>query len=509
MADSRSVMQEFRFLDQKRRSGALTPAEEARYAELSDLVGFEQPAPARGGFDVTAAAAQLRESLLPAGLRSRPADAPPPPSDPLPAWTPPAPAAPPADRFAEPEPPLSVDPYFDPASLGQEVRPQAWNPEAPGYDPDAPYDEAAWIAAGYDPNATYDWSALGEAAPATDVASEGTVDTEPSFELEPDLTLDSGEELTAPPAEPPPLQFGEYDAMPAAAPALAALGEADSGGSEGDSLPGGAPLELGEAPLGWLAEGALDGGFELASDGSFGEAAGPPLLTPWSEADSAAPSERWESIPALDLSTPYAPTVIPAEPPPSVAAAPSPSAQAAPEPAFESLPAESQLEPLHLTDLDPATEIDIPPEIAAAFDAPAAEPESEPVPVAPSGTAMVSGVNRVVVHLLDGRVLRGTLANADLEAPELPLDQGPPGSIDPVPSSSVKAIFFMLAHGEQAPAAEGKRVRVTFHDGRQVAGFSTDYRQELTGFFMIPADTRTSTGRIWVYQAAVKQVSVS
>ena len=31
----------------------------------------------------------------------------------------------------------------------------------------------------------------------------------------------------------------------------------------------------------------------------------------------------------------------------------------------------------------------------------------------------------------------------------------------------------------------------------------------LVGFFMIPADTRTNTGRIWVYQAAVRQVTVS
>jgi len=67
----------------------------------------------------------------------------------------------------------------------------------------------------------------------------------------------------------------------------------------------------------------------------------------------------------------------------------------------------------------------------------------------------------------------------------------------------------MLAPGETAPAPEGKRVRVTFRDGRQVAGFSPDYREGGIGFFMIPADARTNTGRIWVYRAAVRQVSVS
>ena len=58
------------------------------------------------------------------------------------------------------------------------------------------------------------------------------------------------------------------------------------------------------------------------------------------------------------------------------------------------------------------------------------------------------------------------------------------------------------------PVAEGKRVRVAFRDGRQVAGFSPDYREGGSGFFMIPADTRTNTGRIWVYRDAVRQISL-
>ena len=465
MADSRSVMQEFRFLEQKRQSGALTPAEQARHAELRDLVGFEEPAPARGGFDVTAAAAQLRESLLPAGLRSRPADAPPPPPAPA-AWTAPAPAPPPS--LSEPEPPLSTDPFFDPASLGQEVRPQAWNPDAPGYDPDAPYDEAAWIAAGYDPNATYDWSALGEAAPPAPDAVDGlALDPEPGYELVPaepppafgeydapgePISLGEPEPVeatpvapapeadggwfdgsSAPPAVPPPASvpaFGEYDAAPAAAPALASFEEQYQGGAEGDSLPGGPPLELGEAPLGWQPDGILDAGFELASDGSFGGSGGPPVLTPWDEADPAAPGERWESAPALDLSAPFEAILIPAARP-----APAPLDSLEPEealePVLETLPAEQEPlpeprpapvpvpepepapepEPVSLADLEQPDEIDIPPEISAAYDlrppatsldfdaappaaAAGAEPSIEPAPEGEPDRAGGAGVER-------------------------------------------------------------------------------------------------------------------
>ena len=65
-------MKEFRFLDQKRLVEGLSAEEAARYEALRDLVGPEAaPADARPGFDVGLAAARLRESLMPAGLRSR------------------------------------------------------------------------------------------------------------------------------------------------------------------------------------------------------------------------------------------------------------------------------------------------------------------------------------------------------------------------------------------------------------------------------------------------------
>jgi len=593
MADPRSVMQEFRFLEQKRQAGSLTSAEAARHAELRDLVGFEQPLPSRGGFDVTAAAAQLRESLLPAGLRSRPLDSPrpPPPAAPVAAWTPPAPAA--------PEPPLEVappaDPLFDPATLGQEVRPQAWNPEAPGYDPDAPYDEAAWIAAGYDPNATYDWSAAGAGDPSASTDPALALDAGPDAEQTPlpgdtgalsaeaeelpllefgeyDETSDSPalgdpaeaaepvpppdgsgnwfDDAGAVPELPPPSarpSFGEYDAPPLPAAMLDAGGEPFYGGPEGDSLPGGVPLELGDGPSSWSPEGSLEAGFELASDGSFGGPDGPPQVAPWSLPELTSPSERWESAPSLDLSIPYEAVPIPSA---RAGGVPAPARleafdglepEEAPAPVPAPEPDQGEEEPVNLSDLDSATEIDVPPEIAAAYDAAPApaldfgtsahaapapgrpgeapadgEPVSAPsfqggtgLSLVAAGDTVVAGPHRVVIHTLDGQVLRGLLTDCDLAAPELALDSGHAEGPAPVESAGVKAIFFMLDAGERPPTPLGRRVRVAFRDGRQVAGYSPDYQEGGVGFFMIPADTRTNTGRIWVYQAAVKQVTVS
>jgi len=137
-------------------------------------------------------------------------------------------------------------------------------------------------------------------------------------------------------------------------------------------------------------------------------------------------------------------------------------------------------------------------------------PPAAPPPGPAAAVAVrLDGPHRVVVHTLEGQVKRGVIADASLDDASLLLASQPDAPPEPLPTSKVKAIFFMLAPGEKAPAAEGKKVRVTFTDGRQIAGFSPGYSDAGPGFFMIPADTRTNTERIWVYRSAVKSVAVS
>ena len=132
--------------------------------------------------------------------------------------------------------------------------------------------------------------------------------------------------------------------------------------------------------------------------------------------------------------------------------------------------------------------------------------QAGPDPFAPS-PSFVSGDHRVVLHTVEGQVLRGSLANADLGDLELPLLQ-PNGAVARIPAAQVKAIFFMLPAGERPPAAAGTRLRVVFGDGRQVSGLSPDYSVDSTGFFVLPLDSRTNTARVWVYRAAVRQITV-
>jgi len=139
---------------------------------------------------------------------------------------------------------------------------------------------------------------------------------------------------------------------------------------------------------------------------------------------------------------------------------------------------------------------------------PAADPAraAAPDPFAPS-PSFVSGDHRIVLHTVEGQVLRGSIANADLADLELPLIQ-PNGAVARVPAEQVKAIFFMLPPGEHPPAAAGTRVRVTFGDGRQISGLSPDYSPDSHGFFVLPLDGRTNTARVWVYRAAVRQIAI-
>jgi len=142
--------------------------------------------------------------------------------------------------------------------------------------------------------------------------------------------------------------------------------------------------------------------------------------------------------------------------------------------------------------------------------APAAPPvEAGPAaPGAPFATgSFVAGDHRIVLHMAEGQVLRGSLANADLADPVLPLMQ-PNGAIARVPVEHVKAVFFMLPAGERPPASAGTRVRVTFSDGRQVSGLSPDYAPDSTGFFILPLDVRTHTSRVWVYRAAIQHLLI-
>ncbi|WP_407921798.1 DUF6982 domain-containing protein, partial [Corallococcus sp. AB049A] len=125
----------------------------------------------------------------------------------------------------------------------------------------------------------------------------------------------------------------------------------------------------------------------------------------------------------------------------------------------------------------------------------------------PAASSFVEGEHRVIIHTVEGQVKRGTIRDADLLEDTISLEQQSGFAPERIPGKRVKAIFFMLAAGARQPQAEGSKIRVTFNDGRQVAGFSQDFKGPTPGFFVIPADTRTNTARIFIYRASVQAVA--
>lgn len=138
---------------------------------------------------------------------------------------------------------------------------------------------------------------------------------------------------------------------------------------------------------------------------------------------------------------------------------------------------------------------------------PVAAPEpvvDEALPVLPL-PSFLPGEHRIILHTLEGQVKRGVATDIDLEAEFLSF-AGASGEPEPIPFSRTKAVFFLLKPGEVPSAPDaGRRVRVTFIDGRQVEGLLGDEHE--LGFFLAPLETRSNTANVLVMRHAVRTVA--
>ncbi len=123
-----------------------------------------------------------------------------------------------------------------------------------------------------------------------------------------------------------------------------------------------------------------------------------------------------------------------------------------------------------------------------------------------SGT-FVQGEHRVVIHTVEGQVMRGKMRDIDLMSDSLPLELQSGGSTQSIPVKRIKAIFFLISPEMKRPPSHGEKVRVSFPDGREVVGFSNDHKSSDPGFFVTPADARTNTARIYVFRWSVVAVT--
>ena len=112
---------------------------------------------------------------------------------------------------------------------------------------------------------------------------------------------------------------------------------------------------------------------------------------------------------------------------------------------------------------------------------------------------------RVVLHLCSGAAKRGELNGADLGTSTVVLHH--PGGTDFIDTEAIKAIFFMKEAHMQPRRPAGRRVRLTFSDGRTLEGFAPQKLPASGGFYLVPLDDRTNTAWIFVYPHAIKDLA--
>lgn len=129
--------------------------------------------------------------------------------------------------------------------------------------------------------------------------------------------------------------------------------------------------------------------------------------------------------------------------------------------------------------------------------------------------------NKIVVHYLDGQVLKGFtsdfMPNKDI-LHLLPENAPPSDKPLPIQVKDLKALFFVKDfRGDSqyqdrkefvpgTPAA-GRKIKVLFKDGEVLVGTTQGYQPGRPGFFLFPADGKSNIDRCYVVSAAAKLVS--
>ena len=132
-------------------------------------------------------------------------------------------------------------------------------------------------------------------------------------------------------------------------------------------------------------------------------------------------------------------------------------------------------------------------------------------PVSATGTL-------VVARYLEGRSVKGTtqdFAPAKTKFHVFPEGDGSAQAVD-VEIKDLKALFFVKSYDGDSSHDEdysfervkghGRKAVVTFEDGETVMGYTMGYQPDRLGFFLVPAEENSNNARIFVINAAVRDV---
>lgn len=123
--------------------------------------------------------------------------------------------------------------------------------------------------------------------------------------------------------------------------------------------------------------------------------------------------------------------------------------------------------------------------------------------------------NRLVVRYLDGRVAKGYSSDFYPTKDGFPLrDRGTGDEIE-VRFSELKAVFFVKnfdTDGTLRPRDDierfglGRKIRVRFHDGEELVGFSSTYSPDRRTFVLFPGDPDSNSQKVVIASQATERV---
>lgn len=127
--------------------------------------------------------------------------------------------------------------------------------------------------------------------------------------------------------------------------------------------------------------------------------------------------------------------------------------------------------------------------------------------------------NKVVAHLLGGKILKGTTQDFFPNRPIFHLLPADGSAAVELRARQCKAVFFVKdfeGNRERrdvrgfvtgpAETAQGKKIAVRFKDGELLCGYSLSYSPDRDGFFMFPSDATSNNLRVYVVTSSTVEV---
>ena len=125
---------------------------------------------------------------------------------------------------------------------------------------------------------------------------------------------------------------------------------------------------------------------------------------------------------------------------------------------------------------------------------------------------------KVVVHYLDGKLLKGYIQGFNENAPffYVLMDTTPGAKPLMVKTAEIKALFFVKSMDgnsgyrerklfDESDKVQGRKAEVVFKDGEVLQGTAAGYDRNRTGFYLIPADPGSNNSRIFIVANSVKE----